>query len=586
MVVFSIEKKKMNCVVCSNKALYLCGQCKTQPYCGESCQYQDALMHLENCFIEGRSYDDNVKRQRASAKQKEALIELTIQAVSQGDYAQVKDNIQTFNVTDLNRIIEYARTHEMARILVDAGANIYTVINQRRHTLALDELSKYFSIRPFLIEADEETPSLVKKLVDAIDTHPFKESDKPMSKVFTLGDLRKEYDWWEELDWYTVRHMIYNGFFPYFNRDYAEGPFFVESLFFRRYNEATLTFWLSNFTLKDVLSSISAFKWSNMAALQENSERSPYSFSLILFAPHLVYMESRRAKTTMSKFVIPGKSIVIYNRPDENEFIPVTRYAEGMSKSFYFEDTSDIQKNSYCGTFYYYEPESTTFLHVNPQKILRAIDKSDAAKKLGVLESFVRVFEVLFLDYNLLVSKKYWDLWSGHPRDPNVPSDVSEFDVFYSAYKQEAYALQDDLDQPFCNAAREQGYDVIILDKMVGSRQIVTEILDTRPREESFGNLCFLKDVSELVRNDQTREVSEAVKSLSPDQLNKLIALTVSVEMARILVNAGADVYTYIGNGQVALDEMVKHFSILEFLEEAKEPTPDIVKKMIAHVKG
>lgn len=398
----------------------------------------------------------------------------------------------------MNRIIQYARTPRMAQMLVDAGANIYTVIKQRPHTLALDELSKHFPIRPFLIEATEETPLIVKKLIDAIDNHPFREGNYLVTEVFRIFELRRDYDWQDELDWYTVRHMIYNGFFPYF--EYLdEHDIFVESLFFRRHNQDTLGFWLPNIFLKETLRNIVGFHWSNAAAMKRDAEKNPYSFPLILFAPHLVYKESRRAKTSMSKFVIPGKSIIIYDKPDTNEFIPVTRYAEGMSKGLYFKDDNDEDDDGvkkYCGTFYYFEPESTTFLRADPTRILRAIDKVDAAQKLRFAKEIFGHLTVPFLHHDLLMSKRDWE-FSGRPTTPKEQyynlNNVAVDEVFYAAHKLKVYALQDELDQPICEAARAQGYDVIILEKMVGSRQIVTEVLDTRPREESFGNLHFLK---------------------------------------------------------------------------------------------
>jgi len=499
---------RKQCVVCKKSAKYLCGQCKKQQYCSFKCQYQDALFHLEDCLIEGRSYDDTVKKKREDAEQKNRQIELAIEAVLQEDYEEVRQKIEFFNVTDLNRIIGYAKTPEMTKILVDAGANIYTVIKQRPHKIALDELSKHFSIRPFLIEANEETPPHVKKLIDVIDMHPFKESDKPVSEIFRMDELVSKYGWeynpdWYtvhdmifKLDWYTVRHMIYNGFFPIFlgNEKSTQNQIFIESLFFRRHNPDTLAYWLWLVSLEITLADITGFKWSNMSALQANAETSPYSFELILFAPHLVYKESRRAKTSMSKFVIPGKSITIYNKPNENEFIPVTRYAEGMSKGLYYKRDNDT--NQYCGTFYYFEPESTTFLRVDPKRVLKAIDKVDAAQKLGLPKHIYTSYRVAYLEQDLLISKREWEATWTKPYYNSTyykGKNIAEDEVFYSAYKQNVYAIQDGLDQDICNAARKHGYDVIILEKMVGSRQIVTEVLDTRPREESFANLRFLK---------------------------------------------------------------------------------------------
>src|SRR5438132_6936899 len=56
------------------------------------------------------------------------------------------------------------------------------------------------------------------------------------------------------------------------------------------------------------------------------------------------------------------------------------------------------------------------------------------------------------------------------------------------------YALEDKLDQPLCLLGREYNLDVIILRNMVGSHQVVTEVLDTRTREESFKSLIYIVD--------------------------------------------------------------------------------------------
>lgn len=53
------------------------------------------------------------------------------------------------------------------------------------------------------------------------------------------------------------------------------------------------------------------------------------------------------------------------------------------------------------------------------------------------------------------------------------------------------YALEDKMDQIICKAAKQKGLELIILNQMIGSHQIVTEILDTRNRIESFSHLTF-----------------------------------------------------------------------------------------------
>lgn len=55
------------------------------------------------------------------------------------------------------------------------------------------------------------------------------------------------------------------------------------------------------------------------------------------------------------------------------------------------------------------------------------------------------------------------------------------------------YAVGDGLDQILGAAGSVLGYDIIIFQKMVGCFQIITEVLDTRSREESFNSLIYNK---------------------------------------------------------------------------------------------
>lgn len=53
------------------------------------------------------------------------------------------------------------------------------------------------------------------------------------------------------------------------------------------------------------------------------------------------------------------------------------------------------------------------------------------------------------------------------------------------------YAAEDYLDQPLCSMAAKAGYDIVILENMVGSFQVVTEVLDVRSRKDSFLSLIY-----------------------------------------------------------------------------------------------
>ncbi|CAK7995033.1 Hypothetical protein POVR1_LOCUS551 [uncultured virus] len=91
------------------------------------------------------------------------------------------------------------------------------------------------------------------------------------------------------------------------------------------------------------------------------------SYALTLYAPEFIY-KSFRPKTDMSIFRGPGSRIISPSQIESDKIsidgekwnvLPVTRYAAGMSRSLFFNDTTG---QKYCGTFYYLEPESTTLL--------------------------------------------------------------------------------------------------------------------------------------------------------------------------------------------------------------------------------
>ena len=64
---------------------------------------------------------------------------------------------------------------------------------------------------------------------------------------------------------------------------------------------------------------------------------------------------------------------------------------------------------------------------------------------------------------------------------------------YYAGIFLDLYAMEDFLDQHICRIAEEKGvYDCIVLTHMVGSRQIVQEILDVRDRKKSFKSLAWV----------------------------------------------------------------------------------------------
>jgi hypothetical protein len=87
------------------------------------------------------------------------------------------------------------------------------------------------------------------------------------------------------------------------------------------------------------------------------------------------------------------------------------------------------------------------------------------------------------LEYRKLIGKKPK---SSTLKLPDVPR--------YIGRDLELYAQEDDLDQPICIFAKKRNIDILILTHMVGSSQVVTEILDTRDRTDSFKSLLYVVD--------------------------------------------------------------------------------------------
>ena len=221
------------------------------------------------------------------------------------------------------------------------------------------------------------------------------------------------------------------------------------------------------------------------------------SIPLYLYAPELIYSGSRRPKTEMNLFRTPLSRTIKRRAVIDNQVfldgelwnvIPVARYAAGMSRGLYFSES----KEKVCGTFYYMEPESTTFLAY--KTALTSFNKTTACLSLGVDLDANRD---LVMESMTHVEGKYPRDLMMTPREAHSASttnrpleDVSDI-KHYAGVWLGMYALEDPLDQLLCIGARDAEYDIVILESMVGKFQIVTEVLDTRSREDSFSSLIY-----------------------------------------------------------------------------------------------
>jgi hypothetical protein len=65
---------------------------------------------------------------------------------------------------------------------------------------------------------------------------------------------------------------------------------------------------------------------------------------------------------------------------------------------------------------------------------------------------------------------------------------------YYAGKLLDLYAKEDAFDQPICREASKKGIDLVIFTHMAGSFQVVTEVLDTKPREDTFRSLVYIVD--------------------------------------------------------------------------------------------
>lgn len=217
----------------------------------------------------------------------------------------------------------------------------------------------------------------------------------------------------------------------------------------------------------------------------------------------------------------------------------VIRYMNSPSKGLWHKQTESYQG----GTFYYYEPDSVTMISCSQSNVLFAANKIHAAYLLlhqirnrshllaalrachekltafnephiaAIQSPAFKQFVLSLLDAlarDDMMSVRQHPLlqlsWWGRPmhllqdidhtmRRANPSEDDTGLfwakdrglSPNYIGYT--IWSKLDQLDTPLYNAAREAGYQLIVLQAEAGRRQAVTEILDTRPREESFHSL-------------------------------------------------------------------------------------------------
>ena len=229
---------------------------------------------------------------------------------------------------------------------------------------------------------------------------------------------------------------------------------------------------------------------------------------------------SGRPKTTMSFVGEPNPISLsedvevddygIIRVSEEEKYLPVIRYAAGMSGGYY----SGPSSARFCGTFYYLELESPFLLRFSRE----AIFHNKIAAYFGMKASLGAADSRLdnFLNFRSTTNKTIMNFINSlsHRNFPDTGAAVQQYFVegrtIYNAdrthffdpltntdeegkYQDQFYALEDPFDQAICLMGRRLGYDAIILLNMVGKTRVVTEILDTRDRKISYENILELK---------------------------------------------------------------------------------------------
>lgn len=283
----------------------------------------------------------------------------------------------------------------------------------------------------------------------------------------------------------SLEIMMRNGLVPSY---FVEDDEFDEHLAYcclKGYSDTDINFWMDEPPTnkrdpsKDIL-----WYYFPLDYVRTNSLNECKGLLLSMMLPSAVY-KSKRPKTDMMMFRLPSSLTSCDTK--EWRTIPVTRYAEGMTRSlFYGKAKEDC---NFCGTFYYYETESTTLLAY--RKSFRAFNKVQAYRDLGGVyteESYVlEEWTARKLPENLIMSRA--DVMNITKYQNVEGSKLQQRD--YAGNILKLYGAEDRYDQKLCKLAKSKGYDIVILTNMVGGFQVVTEILDTRDRVESFRSLIY-----------------------------------------------------------------------------------------------
>lgn len=375
----------------------------------------------------------------------------------------------------------------------------------------------------------------INSIIDDVEKRMIKEESNyiiielpsiDIEDMFNISDIIK-----------LLKLYIINGFLP-IKYDQLDIIFsdFIEKYFVYKMTKNEIYFW-SDQKVNDILNKLKTQKYWIYCSIKgwiELALKTGDSLPLLLYAPDQVYI-SNRPKTDMlmfrqvNSFKYDPHSLIfnkddIYdisllidkdNKKNKLQCLPVTRYASGMSKGLYYND----KMIDYCGTFFYFEPQSTTYLTFNNYKVYR--NKYEALKDLRIKSNIFIEVKLPLDKYNRYDENdesiiNFIETYYEHPEyypddlkmtpievydnnDYYLPNNGINIDFinklpdkrYYAGEILGLYALEDKFDQEICNLALKLSIDIIVLTHMIGSHQIVTEILDTRPRLNSFSSLAY-----------------------------------------------------------------------------------------------
>jgi hypothetical protein len=402
------------------------------------------------------------------------------------------------------------QTDDISNLIVDKDsvlANdglLFTVLNQTEPMLTE---YKYNDLRNWSIELSELESYIIN-------------TEEELLKILDIAIEKEDvYYIYPVIEIYDPKAMLEFGFWP--------TSFEIKDLEFTSWlNDIdinTILFWSNNESkyrnLFNRFKKELRWKYVPLDIWKRNAIKYANSIPLKLYSPDLMYNTSKRPINDMEMFRNPTSNRVNINDIKNNKInidnelwnvIPVTRYAAGMKKGLYYKNNL---MEEFCGTFYYYEPESTTYLAY--KTFLRAFNKTAAMNILFLNDSYInkikgRIVQNFYIKSypyimkhvngiypkNLLLTpNEAVSLYIDENKDANQiinEANLLPQNKYYAGHYLDLYAAEDALDQILCTTASELGYDIIILENMVGSHQVVTEILDTRKRAESFKSLIYI----------------------------------------------------------------------------------------------